>query len=124
MWTAEDYYYYDQYLATQPIKTTPVKTTPAKTTFWETGFGKGLTSLWTFGTNNPDQIISLVNKNKNIDPLSPSFQGGYTTGSNGYVGGSTGTNGNTPTPTNNNTTILAIMGVGVVIVLFLLFKNK
>lgn len=109
-----DYYRLDEYLATLP----PAQQ-PQKKTFWETGFGSGLSNIWSWATSNPQQVVNLVAPKKAIDPTSANYlQNG------GYVGGQT------PTPqqpdnnnNSNNNTLLIIMGVVIVVILFFMFKN-
>lgn len=112
---------YQKVLAGQINTTKPPTTEPPKKTFWETGFGTGLSSLWGFVTNNPQQVVNLVAPKRAVvtNPTDPNYlQNG------GFVGG------NTPQPQQpqqeekSNTTLLIIMGVVIVGILFLMFKKQ
>lgn len=112
-------YYTDLYYQQNP---TPQ---PAKKTFWETGFGTGLSSLWKWATNNPQQVANLVGGNRVQNNQDLLQAGGWVGGE--YRQGSNNQNNNNQDNNNqdnkNNSTTLIIIGVGVIVVLVLLFKN-
>lgn len=116
MFSEEDYYgliAYNEYVANQQ----------QKKKFWETGFGKGLSSLWSWATTNPDQAAAIITKNQNLDPLKASSGVGYVGGN--YPGQPNGNSGGNGNPNNNNNgLLLIILGIVVVVVLFFIFKNK
>lgn len=49
---------------------TNTNTTTTKKKFSETAFGQGLSNLWLTITNNPEQILALVNGNRNTGIVS------------------------------------------------------
>ncbi|GGD53354.1 hypothetical protein GCM10011514_16840 [Emticicia aquatilis] len=111
---------YQKVLESQMTTTKPPTTDPPKKTFWETGFGTGLSNLWGFVTNNPQQVVNLVAPKRAIvtNPTDPNYlQNG------GFVGGNT-QNPQPEQPQNNNSALLIIMGVVIVVILFLMFKKQ
>ncbi len=111
---------YQKVLEGQMTTTKPPTTDPPKKTFWETGFGSGLSNLWGWVANNPQQVVNLVAPKSSAtnNPTDANYlQNG------GFVGGNTQNPQPQQQQEGNNTIILVIMGVLIVLILFLTFKK-